>query len=148
MAENYFINKNFEESENILKNFDKKDDIYYWYKIKTNSKIISKKQNDDESLKYLEKNFKKINNPSTKILFDMANIYKSFKKYDKAIKLYSKVMQSVEKDTSVYADLLYKRGGSYERLGNYEKSDIDLLAALNIIPDNIIEAQQIILLGP
>ena len=81
------------------------------YKIKTNSKIISKKQNDDESLKYLEKNFKKINNPSTKILFDMANIYKSFKKYDKAIKLYSKVMQSVEKDTSVYADLLYKRGG-------------------------------------
>ena len=136
MAENYFINKNFEESKNILKNFDKKDDIYYWYKIKTNSKIISKKKNDDESLKYLEKNFKKINNPSTKILFDMANIYKSFKKYDKAVKLYSKVMQRIEKDTSMYADLLYKRGGSYERLGNYEKSDIDLLAALNIIPDN------------
>ena len=44
MAENYFINENFEESKNILKNFDKKDDIYYWYKIKTNSKIISKKQ--------------------------------------------------------------------------------------------------------
>ena len=136
MAENYFINKNFEESKNILKNFDKKDDIYYWYKIKTNSKIISKKQNNDESLKYLEKNFNKIKNPSTKILFDMANIYKSFKKYDKAIKLYSEVMQSVEKDTTTYADLLYKRGGSYERLGNYEKSDIDLLAALNIIPDN------------
>ena len=34
-------------------------------------------------------------------------------------------------------DLLYKRGGSYERIGNYEKSDIDLLAALKIIPDNI-----------
>ena len=136
MAENYFINENFEESINILKNFDKRDGIYYWYKIKTNSKIISKKQNNDESLKYLEKNFNKIKNPSTKILFDMANIYKSFKKYDKAIKLYSKVMQSVEKDTSIYADLLYKRGGSYERLGNYEKSDIDLLAALKIIPDN------------
>jgi len=136
MAENYFINENFEESINILKNFDKRDGIYYWYKIKTNSKIISKKQNNDESLKYLEKNFNKIKNPSTKILFDMANIYKSFKKYDKAIKLYSKVMQSVDKDDSIYADLLYKRGGSYERIGNYEKSDIDLLAALKIIPDN------------
>ena len=66
----------------------------------------------------------------------MANIYKSFKKYDNAIKLYSEVMQSVEKDAYIYADLLYKRGGSYERLGNYEKSDIDLLAALEIIPDN------------
>ena len=136
IAENYFINENFEESKNILKNFDKKDSLYYWYRIKINSKIISKKQNDDQSLKYLEKNFNKINNPSTKILFDMANIYKSFKKYDKAIKLYSEVMQSVDKDESIYADLLYKRGGSYERIGNYEKSDIDLLAALKIIPDN------------
>ena len=45
-------------------------------------------------------------------------------------------MQSVDKDESIYADLLYKRGGSYERIGNYEKSDIDLLAALKIIPDN------------
>ena len=44
MAENYFINENFEESINILKNFDKKDGIYYWYKIKTNSKKISKKK--------------------------------------------------------------------------------------------------------
>ena len=136
MAENYFINENFEESINILKNFDKRDGIYYWYKIKTNSKIISKKQNNDESLKYLEKNFNKIKNPSVKILFDMANIYKSFKKYDEAIKLYSKVMQTVEKDMSIYADLLYKRGGCYERIGNYEKSDVDLLAALKIIPDN------------
>ncbi len=136
MAENYFINENFKESVNILKNFDKKDGIYYWYKIKTNSKIISKKQNNDESLKYLKKNFDKIKNPSVKILFDMANIYKRFKKYDEAIKLYSEVMQSVEKDLSIYADLLYKRGGSYERLGNYGKSDIDLLAALKILPDN------------
>ena len=111
IAENYFINENFEESKNILENFDKKDGIYYWYRIKINSKIISKKQNNDQSLKYLEKNFNKINNPSTKILFDMANIYKNFKKYDEAIKLYSKVMQSVEKDESIYADLLYKRGG-------------------------------------
>ena len=136
MAENYFISENFIESKNILKNFNKEDGIYYWYKIKKISKIISKKQNDYQSLKYLEKNFNKISKPSTKILFDMANIYKGFKKYDNAIKLYSEVMQSVEKDASIYADLLYKRGGSYERLGNYEKSDIDLLAALEIIPDN------------
>ena len=136
MAENYFISENFIESKNILKNFNKKDGIYYWYKIKKISKIISKKQNDYQSLKYLEKNFNKISKPSTKILFDMANIYKGFEKYDNAIKLYSEVMQSVEKDESIYADLLYKRGGSYERLGNYEKSDIDLLAALEIIPDN------------
>ena len=136
MAENYFINENFRESKNILKNFDENDGIYYWYKIKKISNIISKKQNDDQSLRYLEAKFNEISKPSTKILFDMANIYKNFQKYDNAIKLYSKVMQSVEKDASIYGDLLYKRGASYERLGNYKKSDIDLLAALEIIPDN------------
>ena len=80
MAENYFINENFRESKNILKNFDGNDGIYYWYKIKKISKIISKKQNDDQSLRYLEAKFNEISKPSTKILFDMANIYKNFQK--------------------------------------------------------------------
>ena len=31
---------------------------------------------------------------------------------------------------------MYRRGGSYERLGNYEKSDEDLLHALRIRPDD------------
>ena len=100
------------------------------------SKIISKEQNDDQSLRYVETKFNKISNPSIKILFDMANIYKNFKKYNEAIKLYSKVMQSIEKDSSTYADLLYRRGSSHERLGNYKKSDLDLLSALEIIPGN------------
>ena len=136
LAENYFINENFYESRNILKKFNEKDDIYYWYKIKKISKIISKEQNDDQSLQYVVTKFNKITKPSIKILFDMANIYKSFKKYDEAINFYSIIMQNTKKDSSTYADLLYRRGSSYERLGNYEKSDLDMLAALEIIPDN------------
>ena len=132
----YFENENFDESKNILSKFNEKDSIYYWYKIKKISKIISKEQNDEQSLRYVETKFNKISNPSIKILFDMANIYKNFKKYNEAIKLYSKVMQSIEKDSSTYADLLYRRGSSYERLGNYKKSDLDLLSALEIIPGN------------
>ena len=45
-------------------------------------------------------------------------------------------MSVVEKDSLNYADLLYRRGGSFERLGEYEKSDKDLLEALKIIPNN------------
>ena len=76
MIENYFENENFDESKNILSKFNEKDSIYYWYKIKKISKIISKEQNDDQSLRYVETKFNKISNPSIKILFDMANIYK------------------------------------------------------------------------
>ena len=45
-------------------------------------------------------------------------------------------MNNIEKDTLNYADLLYRRGGSFERIGEYEKSDKDLLDALKLIPNN------------
>jgi tetratricopeptide (TPR) repeat protein len=34
------------------------------------------------------------------------------------------------------SDLLYRRGGSYERIGEYEKADKDLLRALKINPED------------
>ena len=136
MADNYYLNENYDQSLKVLELFNSKDDLYYWFKIKQEAKIITEKENKDEALKYIEKNFKKINNPSTKTLFDLATIYKNSKKYEKAIELYTTIMSIVEKDSLNYADLLYRRGGSFERLGEYEKSDKDLLEALKIIPNN------------
>ena len=136
MADNYYLNENYDQSLKVLQLFNSKDDLYYWFKIKQEAKIITEKENKDEALKYIEKNFEKINNPSTKTLFDLATIYKNSKKYEKAIELYTTIMSVVEKDSLNYADLLYRRGGSFERLGEYEKSDKDLLEALKIIPNN------------
>jgi Flp pilus assembly protein TadD len=42
----------------------------------------------------------------------------------------------VDKDLEIKADVIYRRGGSYERLGNYDQSDKDMLQSLEIIPDN------------
>ncbi len=136
MADNYYLNENYDQSLKVLEFFNSKDDLYYWFKIKQEAKIITEKENKDEALKYIEKNFKNINNPSIKTLFDLATIYKNSKNYEKAIELYTTIMSVVEKDTLNYADLLYRRGGSFERLGEYEKSDKDLLEALKIIPNN------------
>ncbi len=66
----------------------------------------------------------------------MANIYKSYKKYDEAINLYTLIMKNILPNSITYGDLLYRRGGSYERLGKYKESDEDLLSALKIIPEN------------
>ena len=45
-------------------------------------------------------------------------------------------LKYLNKNSSTYADVLYKRGGSYERLGDYKKADKDLLKSLDIIPDD------------
>jgi tetratricopeptide (TPR) repeat protein len=66
----------------------------------------------------------------------MANIYKNYKKYKKAIEYYSIVLSQIDENSDAYADTLYRRGGSYERLGQYQKSDSDLLQSLKISPED------------
>ena len=136
LAENFYINKKYSQAKVALENFNRDDGIYYWYKIKKNSQIIFKEKGQKDSSSYLEKNFKNIKNPSEKVLFDMGNLSKSFKKYKEAIKYYNKILPKLNNDTLTYADVLYRRGGGFERLGNYEKSDKDLLKSLELDPDD------------
>ncbi len=136
LAENYFINENYTSSKKILDVFLEQDEVYFWFKVKKNTQILKEKQKNEDALKYLEKNFKKIKNPSIKIIFDMANFYKSFKQYDEAIKLYSELLRKIDKNSNSYADVLYRRGGCYERIKKFKKSDEDLLQSLNIKPSD------------
>jgi len=105
-------------------------------KLKKKTRIISEELGQEEAIDYINTKFKKIDNPSIKIFFDMANIAKGFKKYQSAINYYDIVISKIEKNSESYSDLLYRRGGSYERLGEYEKSDKDLLKSLEINPND------------
>jgi len=70
------------------------------------------------------------------MLFDIANFYKKSKEYEKSIKFYSEIINNLDDISEMKSDLLYRRGGSYERIGNYEKADEDLLKALKIKPND------------
>ena len=136
LAENYYDNDNFEISRKILEKFSSEDEIYFWYKIKKIAQIISEQENDDKSLNYIEDNISDLKQKSPKILFDLANIYKNFENYKIAIDYYTQVLNQIDKNSNMYADILYRRGGTYERLKNYSKADKDLLMSLKIRPDH------------
>ena len=68
------------------------------------------------------------------MIFDIANFYKSSEKYEKAIEYYTKIIDIIDDNSEIKSDLLYRRGGSYERSGKYEKADKDLLLSLKINP--------------
>ena len=42
----------------------------------------------------------------------------------------------LDEDSEIKSELLYRRGSSYERLKNFDKSDEDFINSLNIDPDN------------
>ena len=136
IAENQFLNQEYDKLKKTLRKFQKQDSFYYWYKLKKEAQIISKEKNQKESLNYLKANFEKIKKPNEKILFDIANFYRNAKEYDQAISYYTKVLNIVGNDLEIKSDLLYRRGASYERMGKYEEADKDMLLSLKINPDD------------
>ena len=136
VAENFFVNKEYNKAKKVLKNFDKKYEFYYWFRLKKEAQIIIKKKGYNEGIDFINSKFNKINEPNIKIVFDIANFYKNSKNYEKAIEHYTKIISSLSDNLEMKSDLLYRRGGSYERLGNYEKADKDLLNSLKINPDD------------
>ena len=136
IAENFYFNEEYEKAKKVLKKFDKKHKFYYWFRVKKEAQIIIKKQGYDEGIKFISSEFSKINKPNVKMVFDIANFYKNSKNYDDAIKYYTKIISSLEDDSEIKSDLLYRRGTSYERLGEYEKADEDLTGSLKINPDD------------
>ena len=136
VAENLYLNKNYEKSKTILKNFDKNQDFYYWYRVKKEAQIISKTSNKKEALNYITFKFDKIENPNNKFIFDIANFYKNSEEYKLAIKYYSLIINSLDDENKVKANLLYRRGGSFERLKDYTSADRDLQHSLKINPND------------
>ena len=136
LADNYYLNANYSKTLKILNSFNKKDKFYYWFKLKKKAQIISKEQNVEVSLAFINAKFKKIKDPSIKTIFDIANFNKNAKKYKEAIYYYDQMILKIDQISPLYSEILYRRGGSYERIGNYKNSDKDLLQSLEINPDD------------
>ena len=136
VAENLYFIKNYEKSKNVLKNFDKNQDFYYWFRSKKEAQIITKTIGKKEALNYITSKFEKIDKPNNKFIFDIANFYKNSNEYEQAIKYYSLIIDKLDNTSEVKADLLYRRGGSYERMKNYAKADMDLSESLSINPND------------
>jgi len=135
LIENYMDTKKYKLVKNELSNIEKDNVIYNWFRVKKNASIIQETKNDDSALKFIKKEYRKIQNPSNKILFDMANILRNFQDYEGAIEIYSNLIRYPNYSAEEYADLLYKRGTSYERKKDFLKADEDLIESLKIDPD-------------
>ena len=136
VAENFYLNKEYDKVKTVLKKFDKKDEFYYWFKVKKEAQIIIKEQGYEDGINFISVKFNNIGDQNLKMVFDIANFYKNSKKYEKAIEYYTQIISTLDENSDIRSDILYRRGGSFERLGNYKKADKDLLHSLEINPDD------------
>ena len=132
VAENFYLNKEYEKTKKVLKKFNKKYEFYYWFRVKKEAQIIIKNKGDEEGIDFISSKLNKIDKPNLKMIYDTANFYKNLKQYKEAIKYYTQIISTLGDESEIKSDLLYRRGGSYERLGEYKKADQDLLNSLRI----------------
>ena len=129
------MNKKFEKALDIYREIKKHGQIYNWYASKQISNILIKQDKKKQSIKYLTKVFLTIENPNVYELFDYAEFLKNNDEFKESIYNYTKILKKIDKDHKLYPEVTDGRGVAYERIGEWEKAEKDLLSSLEASPD-------------
>jgi tetratricopeptide (TPR) repeat protein len=135
-AENFFTIREYNKAKKTYNEMQKKGSFYSWYASRQVASILIKQKKKEEAVNFLEKIFQKIQNPTTYEIFGYAEFLKNNKKYEKSIKYYSKVINTIDMKHSLYGQALDGRGVAYERSDQWNKAEIDLLNSLNASPND------------
>ena len=135
LAENFYKTNNFDEAKKTYKALEKKGEAYNWYSSKQLARISLQNGNKEKATKLLTKSYNNLLNKEIYETFDFAEFLKNNEKFKDSIPLYSKIISEVNKDHPLYAESMDGRGIAYERIGEWENAEQDLLASLEVDPD-------------
>ena len=134
LAENFVMLKKYDEARKIYEKLFGIGSFYKWHSSKEIALILEVQDKEKEAVSFLSKIYKNIN-VSLYRTFDLANFLRGHKKYEESINLYSEILSKINKDHALYPKVLDRRGTAYERIGNWELAEKDLLLSLKILPD-------------
>ena len=135
MAENFYKIRNFKKAKKIYNNLSKKGKAFHWYSSKQLAKIFIESENKNEALKLLEKSYNNLVKKNIYETFDYAEFLKNNEKFKEAIPFYTQIIKRIDKRHPLYAESTDGRGIAYERIGEWDKAEKDLLASLEVKPD-------------
>jgi len=135
LAENFYYQNKIKESKNIYYSLKKIGATYSWYASKNIASILEIEEGKKSSIYSLEKDFNLLPNQSYEHYYELANFYKNKEYYKESIKYYSLVLKKIPKNHFLISKVLYRRGTSFERLGDWDSAEKDLIESLKILPD-------------
>ena len=135
LAENFYKTNNFEQAKKIYDEIEKKGTAFLWYAAKQNAKILVKEQKKEKALKILTDAYEKLPEKGIYEKFDYAKFLKSNEQFKNSIKFYTEIIQTIKKDHPLYPKVTDGRGVAYERIGEWDKAEKDLLSSLKASPD-------------
>ena len=83
----------------------------------------------------LSKAYDKLPNKGVYETFDYAEFLKNNEDFLNSVNYYTQILNQIEPHHPLYAEVTDGRGVAYERLGEWEKAEKDLLASLKVSPN-------------
>ncbi len=135
MAENFYKIDDFLSAKKIYKKMIGYGNAYAWYANKQIARILIYEDKKDESLKLLNKAFDNLTVKGIYETYDFAEFLKNNESFEESIQYYTKVYDKIDKEHPLYPDVMDGRGIAYERIGDWEKAERDLLNSLEVNPN-------------
>ncbi len=135
LAENFYKIGDFKKAKKIYYNLSKQGEAFNWYSSKQLARILIKDENKARALKLLGKSYKSLLTKEIYETFDYAEFLKNNEKFKESIPFYTKIINQIDKDHPLYTEATDGRGVAYERTGEWNKAEKDLLSSLKANPD-------------
>ena len=135
LAENMYKINDFKNSKKIYKKLTYHGDALSWYSNKQIARILIKEEKKTEALNILKDSYNKLTSKGIYETFDYAEFLKNNEEFEKSIVYYSQILNNFDSNHPLYPDVTDGRGVAYERIGEWDKAEKDLLASLEASPD-------------
>ena len=135
LAENFYKIDSYQNAKKIYKNLSKKGEAFQWYCSKQLARIFIQQENKKEALKLLKNSYNSLLKKEIYETFDYAEFLKNNEKFEESIPLYTIILDQIEKKHPLYAEAADGRGISFERIGEWDKAEKDLLDSLEVNPN-------------
>jgi|TARA_B110000211_G_scaffold216483_1_gene259540 tetratricopeptide (TPR) repeat protein len=134
-AENFYKIENFEKAKKIYKDLGKKGEAFKWHSTKQLAKILIQEQKNDQAIILLRNTYKDLTSKDIYQTFDLAEFLKSNERFEESISYYSSVINNLKENHLLYSEATDGRGVAYERIGEWDKAEKDLLASIKADPN-------------
>jgi len=135
LAENFYKTDKTEQAKKIYNKIGSHGTAYYWYAAKQNAKIFIKEKRKEKALKLLGNAYQKLAEKGIYEKFDYAEFLKNNDQFEESILLYTEIIREIKKDHPLYPQVTDGRGVAYERIGEWNKAEEDLISSLEANPD-------------
>ena len=135
MAENFYNINDYKKAKEIYLRLTKFGETFKWYSNKQISRILILEEKKEKSLQLLSRAYNDLKFKGVYETFDYAQFLKNNEEFEKSIKYYTDILNIIDKNHPIFAEVKDGRGVAYERIGDWEKAEKDFLSSLEKNPN-------------